>query len=72
MAPLKTSLRGVYEQAQENMEDMKKRFAEVKLAAKFTGGSMIAQTAMYIRANPVKAVAASFMGGFVLMRLLRR
>jgi len=71
LSPLKTSLRGVYEQAQENMDEMKKRFADVKMAAKFTGGSMIAQTAQFIRANPGKSVAASFIGGYLLMRLLR-
>jgi len=71
-SPLKTSLRGVYEQAHDNLDAMKERLNDVKLAAKVTGGSLIAKTAQLVRDNPFKAVAAAFVAGYIGMRLLRR
>jgi ElaB/YqjD/DUF883 family membrane-anchored ribosome-binding protein len=71
-SPLKTSLRGVYEQAHDNFDAMKERLHDVKLAAKVTGGSLVAKTAQIIRDNPLKAVAASFVAGYIGMRFMRR
>jgi len=72
LTPLKNSLRGVYDQAQDNFGAMKTKLNDVKLAAKVSGGTLIARAAQLIKANPLKAVGAAFAVGFVAMRMLRR
>ena len=72
LTPLKNSLRGVYTLARDDLDELKVKLGEVKLAAKVSGGTVIARAAELIKANPIKAVVASFTIGYVAMRILRR
>ena len=72
LTPLKNSLRGVFDLARDDLGEIKAKLSEVKLAAKVSGGTLIARTAERIKANPIKAVIASFTIGYVAMRILRR
>jgi len=72
LTPLKNSLRGVYDQAYDNFGAMKSKLNDVKLAAKVSGGTLIARAAQLIKANPMKAVAAAFAVGYIAMRVVRR
>lgn len=72
LTPLKNSLRGVYDLAREDLGGIRAKLGEVKLAAKVSGGTVIARTAALIKANPIKAVVGSFAVGYLAMRLLRR
>ena len=69
---IRESVRGLVDQGQEKVDQIKNRVIDVKEQAVTKGNAALDRATDFIRANPIKAVALAFGVGYVGMRIFRR
>ena len=69
---LKENVKGLVEQGQDKVHDLKTKATEIKDQAVQKGGAFLDQTRENIRMHPLAAVGIAFGVGYVLMRIFRR
>ena len=69
---IKENVRGLVEQGQDKMNDLKTRAVEAKDQAMQRGSAFLDQTRENIKAHPLSAVAIAFGAGYIGMRIFRR
>ena len=69
---IKESVKGLVDQGQEKVHQLKDRVVEVKQEAVTNGNEYLDRASELIKANPFKAIAIAFGVGYIGMRLFRR
>jgi ElaB/YqjD/DUF883 family membrane-anchored ribosome-binding protein len=69
---LKDSVRGLVDQGQEKVHQMKDRVVDAKDQAVSRGNEVLDKVSAYIKANPIKSIGIAFGAGYIGMRLFRR
>lgn len=69
---IKESVKGLVDQGQEKVEQVKTKVIEVKDQAMTKGTAMFDRATEMIKAHPLKAVGIAFGAGYIGMRLFRR
>ena len=69
---IKDSVKGMVDQGQERVEQIKHRVMEVKDQAVSRGNAFLDRATDYIRENPIKSVGIAFGVGYLGMRIFRR
>ncbi len=69
---IKGSVKGLVDQGQEKVEQIKTRVIDVKDKAMSRGSEYVDRATEAIKAHPLKAVGIAFGIGYVGMRLFRR
>jgi ElaB/YqjD/DUF883 family membrane-anchored ribosome-binding protein len=69
---LKDKVKGVVDQGQEKVHELKNKVVDVKQQAVTKGNEVLDKATSFIRANPIKAVGIAFGVGYIGMRLFRR
>jgi ElaB/YqjD/DUF883 family membrane-anchored ribosome-binding protein len=72
MDQIKDSVKGLVDQGQEKVHQLKDRVIEAKQEAVSRGNQYLDRASEMIKAHPFKAVALAFGVGYVGMRLFRR
>lgn len=69
---LKENVRGLVEQGQDKVNELRTKAVEVKDQAMQRGGAFLDSMRENIKAHPIAAVAIAFGIGYVAMRIVRR
>jgi ElaB/YqjD/DUF883 family membrane-anchored ribosome-binding protein len=72
MDAIKEGVRGLVDQGQQKVDEIKHRVVEVKDQAMSRGTQVVDRVTDFIKANPLKAVGIAFGAGYIGMRLFRR
>ncbi len=69
---LKDKAKGIVEQGQEKVGELKTKVVEAKEQVMARGGAFLDRATAMIKANPLKSVAIAFGVGYIGMRIFRR
>ncbi len=72
MDAIKEGVRGLVDQGQQKVDELRNRVVEVKDQAMSRGSQALDRVTDFIKANPLKAVGIAFGAGYVGMRIFRR
>lgn len=72
MDSIKEGVKGLVDQGQQKVEEIKNRVVEVKDQAMSRGTQALDRVTDFIKANPLKAVGIAFGAGYIGMRIFRR
>ncbi len=71
MDAIKEGVRGLVDQGQQKVDELKSRVVEVKDQAMSRGSQVMDRVTDFIMANPLKAVGIAFGAGYIGMRIFR-
>jgi len=72
LGSIKDSVKGLVDQGQEKVDQIKTRVIDVKDQAVSRGNAYLDRATDYIQTNPLKSVGIAFGVGYIAMRLFRR
>ncbi len=72
LGAIKDKVKGLVDQGEEKVDQIKHKVIDVKDEAVTRGSAMLDRAETFIKAHPLKAVGIAFGVGYVGMRLFRR
>jgi len=72
MDAIKEGVKGLVDQGQQKVDQLKNRVVEVKDEAVSRGTQVLDRVTDFIKTNPLKAVGIAFGAGYIGMRIFRK